>query len=47
MTNPIAIVLALVIAGLMLLDVYSYGADHMIYLGKKLFELIEWIAFWR
>ncbi|EDQ04153.1 hypothetical protein DSM14862_01795 [Sulfitobacter indolifex] len=47
MTNSIAIVLALVIAGAMLIDAYSYGADHMIFLGKKLFELIEWIAFWR
>ena len=47
MTNPIAIVLALVIAGAMMVDLYAYGADHMIYLGKKLFELIEWVAFWR
>ncbi|MEP3688772.1 MAG: hypothetical protein ABJN05_16945 [Sulfitobacter dubius] len=47
MTNSIAIVLALVIAGAMLVDIYSYGAEHMIYLGKKLFDLIEWIAFWR
>ncbi|MDF3382760.1 MULTISPECIES: hypothetical protein [Sulfitobacter] len=47
MTNPIAIVLALVIAGAMMIDLYVYGADHMVYLGKKLFELIEWMAFWR
>ncbi|MBO9430057.1 hypothetical protein [Sulfitobacter sp. R18_1] len=47
MTNPIAIVLALVIAVAMMIDLYVYGADHMVYLGKKLFELIEWMAFWR
>ncbi|WPZ20240.1 hypothetical protein T7987_08505 [Sulfitobacter faviae] len=47
MTNPIAIVLALVIAGAMAVDLYVYGADHMIYLGKKFFALIEWMAFWR
>jgi len=24
-----------------------FGTEHLIFLGKKFFELIEWIAFWR
>ena len=47
MTNRIAIVLALVLISGMLVDGYYYGSDHMIYLGKKFFALIEWMAFWR
>jgi hypothetical protein len=47
MTNPIASVLALFLCGAVVVDIIYFGDEHMIYLGKKLFELIEWIAFWR
>jgi hypothetical protein len=47
MTNRIAIVLGLIILGAIVLDVVLYGSEHVIFLGKKLAELIEWIAFWR
>lgn len=47
MTNRIAIILGLIIVGTIVLDVVLYGSEHMIFLGKKLAELIEWIAFWR
>jgi hypothetical protein len=47
MTNRIAIVLGLIILGVIVLDVVLYGSEHVIFLGKKLAELIEWIAFWR
>ena len=47
MTNRIAILLGLFLIAAIVADVMLYGNDHMIFLGKKLFELIEWIAFWR
>ncbi|MEX3315138.1 hypothetical protein [Sulfitobacter sp. PS-8MA] len=47
MTNRIAIVLALLIIAGIVIDGYIYGSDHMIFLGKKFFALIEWMAFWR
>lgn len=47
MTNRIAISLGLFLVIAITADVMIYGSDHMIFLGKKMFELIEWLAFWR
>lgn len=47
MTNPIAIFLGVFILGTLVIDVMMFGTEHLIFLGKKFFELIEWIAFWR
>lgn len=47
MTNRLAIVLGLILIIAITVDVMMYGSEHVIFLGKKLFELIEWIAFWR
>ncbi|WP_172839507.1 hypothetical protein [Sulfitobacter alexandrii] len=47
MTNRIALVLGLVIVAAIAVDVFYFGTEHLIYLGKKLFDLIEWMAFWR
>ncbi|MEO0401407.1 MAG: hypothetical protein AAF214_03430 [Pseudomonadota bacterium] len=47
MTNRGAFILGLFIVGAITLDVYLYGSEHLIFLGKKLAELLEWIAFWR
>lgn len=47
MTNPIALVLGLLLVAAVALDAMIYGSEHFIFLGKELFELIEWIAFWR
>ena len=47
MTNKIALGLGLFILAAIVLDLVLYGPGHLIYLGKKLFELIEWLAFWR
>ncbi|QBF32228.1 hypothetical protein [Thalassococcus sp. S3] len=47
MTNTIALVLGVLIVGALTADVMLYGSDHIVFLGKKLFELIEWMAFWR
>jgi hypothetical protein len=47
MTNRIALALGGFLLAAITLDLLLYGTGHMIFLGKKIFELIEWIAFWR
>ncbi len=47
MTNRIALVLGLLILGALAADIYMFGSLHLIFLGKKMYQFIEWIAFWR
>lgn len=47
MTNPIALVLGSLIIGLVLVDILVFGTEHLVFLGKKFFELIGWVSFWR
>ncbi|MEQ6204245.1 hypothetical protein ABMC88_14485 [Sulfitobacter sp. HNIBRBA2951] len=47
MTNKIAFVLALIIIGAIAVDYVYYGTEHVVFLAKKMTELIEWLAFWR
>ena len=47
MTNRIAIVLGLLLICAVVVDVMFYGTEHIVFLGKKLIDLIEWVAFWR
>lgn len=47
MTNRIAFFLGLFIVIAIAVDYYLYGTEHLLFLAKKLAELIEWIAFWR
>ena len=47
MSNTVAIVLGLTLIGLILLDTVMFDAENLLFLAKKLLELIEWIAFWR
>lgn len=47
MTDRIALALGLMIFSALVLDIALYGSEHMIFLGKKFFDFIEWIAFWR
>lgn len=47
MTNPIALVLAILLIGALVLDTLNYGNEHLIFLSKKFLDLIEWLAFWR
>ncbi|KEJ90245.1 hypothetical protein [Sulfitobacter donghicola] len=47
MTNRIALVLGLIIVCALVLDYVYFGTEHIVFLGKKLAELIEWLAFWR
>ncbi|MEW9918595.1 hypothetical protein AB2B41_03200 [Marimonas sp. MJW-29] len=47
MTNRIAIILGLLIVGAIVVDAMFFGTEHLIFLAKKMLELMEWIAFWR
>lgn len=47
MTNRIAFVLGLIIIGAIVVDYVYYGTEHIVFLAKKMTELIEWMAFWR
>lgn len=47
MTNKIAIVLAVLILITIATIAVLYGQAPFIFLGKRLLDLINWIAFWR
>jgi mannose/fructose/N-acetylgalactosamine-specific phosphotransferase system component IID len=47
MTNSIAIVLGILVVGAIAADVIAFEASNLLFLGKKLASLIEWLAFWR
>ena len=46
-TNRIALILGLILIAAMVADVMYFGTEHLIFLGKKMFDLMEWMAFWR
>jgi hypothetical protein len=47
MTNQIAIGLGLLIVAGLGLDAVLYDGSAVLFLMRKLAELIEWLAFWR
>lgn len=47
MTNQIALVLAVLLIGSIVLDTLFFGVEHVVFLGKKMLDLINWMAFWR
>lgn len=47
MTNHIAIPLGLVILAAVATDVIFLESQTLVFLGKKMFNLMEWMAFWR
>jgi len=47
MTNRIAIVLGLLILGGVAYDVLRNDLSGLLFLARKLMELIEYLAFWR
>ena len=46
MTPRIAFWLALVIAGAVFADYWYFEQAAVIWLARKLFDLVEWMAFW-
>lgn len=47
MTNPIAFWLAFLIVALLAADFWYFGSEHMVFLGRKFFVFLDWVAFWR
>jgi hypothetical protein len=47
MTDRIALIMGLIIVAAAIVDVLFYGTQHIVFLSKKLFDLTEWLAFWR
>ncbi len=47
MTNRLAIILGLVLVGAIGADYYLNESENLLFLGKKLFALLDWVAFWR
>ena len=47
MTNRIAIILGLMIVAGLLFDKVYYDSAGTIFLGRKLIDFIEYLAFWR
>ncbi len=47
MTNQIAIWLGLLLLGGAFLDIALFGPEHFVFLGKKFYAFLDWIAFWR
>ena len=47
MTNSLAFGLAALVLGGIALDLVLNGGNTFVFLAKKLFELIEYLAFWR
>lgn len=47
MTNRASLFLALFILAAIGLDVTIYGSEHLVFLGKKFADLLEYMAFWR
>lgn len=47
MTNSIALVLGLILILAVGTDYFVYDSEHLLFLGKKFFVLLDWVAFWR
>lgn len=47
MTDRIALVLGFMILSALGLDLALYGSEHVIFLGKKFYDFLEWLSFWR
>jgi hypothetical protein len=47
MTNRIALVLGLIITALIAADILLNEGTYVIFLMKKFWDLIEYMAFWR
>ncbi|SDK64656.1 hypothetical protein [Paracoccus chinensis] len=47
MTNKIALVLALLILGLFVLDAAALHWNLPLLVGRQMLHLVEWVSFWR
>tara|TARA_B110000879_G_scaffold179822_1_gene236019 strand:+ start:2220 stop:2363 length:144 start_codon:yes stop_codon:yes gene_type:complete len=47
MTNPIALVLGLIIVIGICVDIFMFDTAYLLFLARELAEFTEWLAFWR
>lgn len=47
MTNRLAIILGLIIAAAIGADIYLTDGTNLLFLGRKFFVMLDWLAFWR
>ena len=47
MTNAIAIGLGILIVGFVIVDAIMFGGEGLLFLARKGFDLLEWVAVWR
>ncbi|MBM2291156.1 hypothetical protein JQX09_04515 [Sulfitobacter pseudonitzschiae] len=47
MTNTLSLILAAILIAWISYDVFANDSANLLFLGKELFDLIEWLAFWR
>jgi hypothetical protein len=47
MTNKIAIWLGLLVIAGLVTDLTLGDGSNLLFLSKKFFELLDWVAFWR
>ncbi|MEZ5756243.1 MAG: hypothetical protein R3D90_16310 [Paracoccaceae bacterium] len=47
MTDRIALALGIVLIGLVVLDLAANGGEALLFLMRKFFVFIEFLAFWR
>lgn len=47
MTNQLAIVIGLTITAAVAADLTLNNAEALLFLGRKFFFLLDWVAFWR
>lgn len=47
MTDKIALFLGIFILTVVIADLIFRGTTDVVFLGKKLAEFLDWIAFWR
>jgi len=45
-TNSITIGLGVLILGALAVHITVFGTEHLVFIGKNLTDLIDWIAFW-
>lgn len=47
MTNRIALWLAILIVALLAADYWYFDFANVVFLSRKFFVLLDWVAFWR
>ncbi|MFT5786681.1 MAG: hypothetical protein ACI9KK_002041 [Ascidiaceihabitans sp.] len=47
MTNPLALILGMLLVGAMCFDIFMNDTQNLLFLAKKFADMIEWVAFWR